>query len=62
MRSTPKEALEVILNVPPIHLEIVAEAVMENYRCEISDMKEIRQLTDSTYQSLESKKKFLKSN
>ena len=48
MSTTPTDAMEAMLNLPPLFILIEGEAIMDNYRCEISELKEIRSLVDTT--------------
>jgi len=53
MHSTPTAAMEVLLNLPPLHLIIQKEARITNYYMYISDKKEINKLYDENlYRSM----------
>ena len=45
-RSTPTAAMEVLTDLPPLHLYIQYCAIKTNYRFNFSDLEQIRGLTD----------------
>ena len=45
-RSTPTAAMEVLIDIPPLHIYIQYCAVKTNYRFQFSDLNQIRELTD----------------
>ena len=46
MKTTPTDALEVLLDISPLLLFLESEAILENYRNEISELPEIQKLSD----------------
>ena len=46
IKSSPTDALEAITSIPPLFLFIESEAIMENYRAEVSDAHEVKKLVD----------------
>ena len=51
-KSSPTDVLEAITNIPPLFLFIESEAIMENYRADISEMYEVRKLVDTNLKRL----------
>ena len=47
MTTTPTDSMEAMLNLPPLYISIEGEAIMDNYRSQISELKEIRNLEDN---------------
>ena len=51
-RTTPTSAMEVLVNIPPLNLLVIYEALNANYRFAISDKKEIRDLVDDELEKM----------
>ena len=51
-KSSPTDALEAIINLAPLFLFIESEAIMENYRVEVSELPEVKKLVDLNIKQL----------
>ena len=58
-KSSPTDALEAITNITPLFLFIEGEAIMENYRTEVSELSEVNKLVDTNLKQLYEEKTLL---
>ena len=59
-KTTPTAALEILTNVPPLHLFLKYEALIGNYRFSVSGKVELEKLTDTFLENMGSSKNMSK--
>ena len=60
MRTTPTAALEIILNLPPLHIFMKMEAKITNYKLSTNENINLRKLTDEYLDQEQTKDEILK--
>ena len=58
--STPTAAMENLLDIPPLHLFLKYEAMSMNFRFRLSELADIKQLTDDRLNSYDQEYEVLK--